>query len=830
MPHTRKQWFLFCAFLLFLLSLPPAHAQERTPLAPPEIMGQAVYIPYPVRITLDGSQGDWNGVPQTTVSRGTQTSSVLGENNSFTFAVAADSKNLYILMTMPDQNIVTGQHGSDYWNEDSLEFYINFTGNLSTEAYTDGIFQVNINPGNIGKTDPGALTVSGTNADDSNTQGIVFKTSNGWGFEASIPLPFLPEHGKEIGFEAQANGASENDRDVRLIWSLADTDDRSWQNPSLFGRGIFFEVGRRDIPELTEIETLEQSIMAAVNQTGYFADGAKIAMLYGGEYSRQPIWELRSAVTTAVVLTGTTETGFYDPSSDFFVYRVDFSEFKTPGRYVLNINGVDSYPFEITDNLYTDLKHDALHYFYLNRSGITLVPEYAGQWSRPAGHLTDNSVTCFQGEDAAGQYWNGCDYHLDVSGGWYDAGDYGKYIVSGGITLWTLMNLYERNPQVFPDGSLSIPENTNGWSDILDEVRWELEFMLHMQVPDNQPLGGMVHHKIHDLNWAGFPAMPPTEFNNDDSHNGRFLMPPGTSATLNLAAAAAQCARISQELDPDFASRCLRAAERAWLAAGENEIVYYGSIPGDGGGDYEDSNLDDEFYRAAAELYITTGKEEYRDFVTQSPYFRDFSSTLRIYLGNTAALGSISLALLPNHLSESDIALIRRQIIETADEYLARDEEEGYYVPLATNYNVTGSNSSVLNSAMILALAYDFTDDSEYMAGVIASMDYLLGANALNRSFVSGYGTIAMRNPHHRFWANRPAEGYPPPPPGALAGGSHGNPSDDAASRLMEDLPASRRYIDSSDSYSTNEVAINWNAPLVWVAAYLDEWFNPPIP
>ncbi|MBZ0288690.1 MAG: glycoside hydrolase family 9 protein, partial [Anaerolineae bacterium] len=126
----------------------------------------------------------------------------------------------------------------------------------------------------------------------------------------------------------------------------------------------------------------------------------------------------------------------------------------------------------------------------------------------------------------------------------------------------------------------------------------------------------------------------------------------------------------------------------------------------------------------------------------------------------------------------------------------------------------------------IMALAYDFTDDAKYRDGVVASMDYILGTNAVNQSFISGYGTTTMQHPHHRFWGNQPGQGFPPPPPGAIAGGPNGTPADDTAIRAVGELPTSRRYIDDIGSYSTNEVAINWNAPLVWVAAYLDEQFK----
>jgi beta-glucosidase len=223
----------------------------KPPLAPPEITGKAVYIPFPVTIKLDGKLDDWAGVPLTTVSRGNMPSKDPAEDGSFTFGVAADDSNLYVLMLVKDQNIITNQHGTDYWNEDSGEYYVNQSGNLAATVYDQDMAQINIKPMDIGKTDPKALTLSGVNTDTIKVTGIVFKTADGWGFEASVPLKQKPTHGAVIGFQTQLNGASDQDRNVKLIWSLADTSDNSYQNPSLFGQGIFFKVGSTDIPTPT---------------------------------------------------------------------------------------------------------------------------------------------------------------------------------------------------------------------------------------------------------------------------------------------------------------------------------------------------------------------------------------------------------------------------------------------------------------------------------------------------------------------------------------------------------------------------------------------------
>jgi hypothetical protein len=817
--------------LMLGVSLLSGMALAQEPLAPDEVTGEVVYIPFPVQITVDGKVDDWAGVPHVTVDRGSMTSSVEGENTSFDFAVAADETNLYLTMSSVDQNIITGQHETSFWNEDSLEFYFDFGWERSQNAYDDNVFQVNINPGDIGNTDPTALTITGTNSANRGIEGFVFETDDGWGFEASIPLPegFTPEHGTAIGFQAQANGATELDRDVKLIWSLADTADTSWNDPSVFGFGIFYEVGQTAMPETPERpepsaatpEAAATGPVVSTNQVGYFPDAPKFGVLAGTEESVP--WRLLEWQTDIVIAEGMTAPGRFDSASGDTVQIADFSDVMIPGGYFLEINGVRSHPFHIGTDIYNTLPIDSLRYFYLNRSGIELTPEFAKDWARPAGHVTDNAVTCFKGTDADGKEWDGCDYTLDVHTGWYDAGDYGKYVVNGGIATWTLLNSYERVPNAFPDGSANIPESGNGVPDILDEARWEMEFMLGMQVPEGQPLAGMVHHKMHDRHWSGVPVMPAAETDNTDFNNGRFLMPPSTAATLNLAATAAQCARIWREIDADFSARCLTAAETAWQAAVANPAIYAGNTPGEGGGNYDDKNVTDEFFWAAAELFITTGDEAYREYLT--PVLSG-TNDLSMWWGGTNALGTISLLSAPNTLSDDERETLQQQIITAAAGHLDRIESEGYRVPLSESQYVWGSSSDVLNKAIIMALAYDFTGDAKYLGGVTESMDYLLGRNANGISFVSGYGTNSMQHPHHRFWGNQPANGFPPPPPGAISGGPNGQPSDPTALEQVAENATAKRYIDNIGSYSTNEVAINWNAPLTWVAAYLNDHYQ----
>lgn len=284
---------LFC--LLLMPSAPPTlfSQDDGDLLAPPEITGAAVYIPFPVNITVDGDLRDWTGVPMQVVDRGPYTSGDPTDNGSFTFAVAADATNFYITMSMPDKNIIGGQHGREFWNEDSLEFYFNVSGDLGSRIYKDGIFQVNINAGDLGNSDPTALTLTGVRSDTLSVQGLVFSTPDGWAFEALVPLEALgitPTHGLEIGFQAQANGATVKDRDSKLIWSLADTGDISWQNPGVFGRGLFFEIGRTDIPHMSVLVEEDPTARNIVVDTALWQalvtatwEGYKANYIYCGE-------------------------------------------------------------------------------------------------------------------------------------------------------------------------------------------------------------------------------------------------------------------------------------------------------------------------------------------------------------------------------------------------------------------------------------------------------------------------------------------------------------------------------------------------------------------
>jgi endoglucanase len=175
-----------------------------------------------------------------------------------------------------------------------------------------------------------------------------------------------------------------------------------------------------------------------------------------------------------------------------------------------------------------------------------------------------------------------------------------------------------------------------------------------------------------------------------------------------------------------------------------------------------------------------------------------------------------------NELPEEQIAEIESSILAFADEMIAIQDAEGYGVLIDGDYP-WGSNGLILNNMLLMGIAHDLSGEGKYLDAVRLSMDYILGRNPMNKCYISGYGEYPMEHPHHRFWANDIGKGYPPPPPGAVSGGPNSNPSDpDALDEGVMDRAPSKRYVDLIGSYSTNEVAINWNAPLAWVVTFLD--------
>jgi beta-glucosidase len=220
-------------------------------LAPDGVPQETYYAPFPVTITLDGDLTDWEGVPRVTIP---EEAKEYPDLSAVTFAAAADEAHLYFMGDVTDNNIISGEHGTDYWNEDSVEFYVNATGDLSLTSYRNGVAQITVPPLNIGRG-PEESVVGGARGDTADAQVAVVETDRGYAVEVAVPLRndawnIRLDHGNVIGFQVHVNGASTANRDLKIIWSALDTADRSYQNPSVFGELIFFEIGQTEVAQV----------------------------------------------------------------------------------------------------------------------------------------------------------------------------------------------------------------------------------------------------------------------------------------------------------------------------------------------------------------------------------------------------------------------------------------------------------------------------------------------------------------------------------------------------------------------------------------------------
>jgi endoglucanase len=552
-----------------------------------------------------------------------------------------------------------------------------------------------------------------------------------------------------------------------------------------------------------------------VNQLGYLADGPKRATWVTDE-----VHPAEFAVCTAdrdVVFRGRSRPWLESPelTSGLSVHVIDFSVLEgQPNACRVVIGDQESHSFRIGAKLYEQLGRDALELFYLLRSGCPIVEDRAPGYGRPAGHIGkppnrgDTAVPAWTGPDAARLYpgWRPMGV-FDVSGGWYDAGDYGKYTVSGGIALWQLLNL----------ANLVLRRKPSDAARVLEECRWQLDWMLRMQVPPGEPLAGMAFHRVHGTEWSPLPCWPHLD------PTTRVLHRPSTSATLHLAATAAQGARVLSDANPAYASRLLAAARTAHQAAHAQPQLLAPDDEGRyGGGPYGDDQVADDFYWAAAELWLTTGEEQFLAEASGSDlHAADVFDLSGFDFDRVAAPARLDLA--AGGGGAPDHHRVQQSVIEGADRLVELRDNQPWGQPYAPPDGWGwGSNGRILNNLVIIAAAHAITGRQRFRDAVAEGMDYILGRNALGQSYVCDYGTDSTARLRTRLFGRDLDAAFPQPPAGALAGGANSKPTPGFPSDpRLAGLAPQCCYLDEPTSETTNDICIRWNAPLAYVATYL---------
>jgi len=538
--------------------------------------------------------------------------------------------------------------------------------------------------------------------------------------------------------------------------------------------------------------------MIHINQVGYDIDLPKRAVITGkGECC------FVMSAGGDEVLEPQLFQPIFDPASGDTVRMADFSKIDRPGEYFLFADGLKK-TFYVREKPYGELLGALIKGMYYQRCGCALEEKHAGVYKH--GECHKSIARLIDDENAL----------LDVSGGWHDAGDYGRYIVPAAVTLGHMLYAYELFPQVFDD-ELNIPESGNGVPDMINECRYELEWMLKMQRAD-----GGVYHKVATQVFAPF-IMP------EEDQKELLIFRVSHTATAGFAASLALAYRVFKTFDPEFAGKLLAASLRAWDWLEKNpDFVPFKNPPGAASGGYGDDSCEDELFWASCELYaaacLADMPENKERFMNEMQKRVDIVDISALGWRETGGFGTLCCLFAAGDLNTDFVRELKERFIDDADQCRETVRQSGYETALEIDSYVWGSIMPILNNAIIMICAGLLTGEPAYRNAAQSQLDYLLGMNATGYSFVTGFGENAFRYPH-----NRPsyADGIADPIPGLVSGGPNNRFKDHVCRKLIpSDTPPAKTYIDDTWTASANENAIYWNSPAIFTTAYFNSLKN----
>jgi endoglucanase len=529
------------------------------------------------------------------------------------------------------------------------------------------------------------------------------------------------------------------------------------------------------------------------NQAGYQTEWPKRALLINKPQSS--IVTLRDAETDALIMMiKPKETGFSDlDSTQVEGQLLDFSKIEREGLYYLEDGELRSPNFRIGEKVYKEATRLLLRSYYLQRCGVELLDPETGL-SHEACHLND-------GVYARDDEFNKEGLPRDAAGGWHDAGDYGKYIAPATVTVNRLLSLYLMAPERYPDEALSTPESGNGISDLLDEVKFELDWMLRMQRAD-----GAIYRKLSGAKW-------PKVISPENDTQPRYIYGVSSPETGKFISSMAIAFRAYKDIDTDLANSYLAAAKKSWLWLQQQpeQTIDWEKSDDSGSGGYMASEADtevqldidrDDRLTAALELYLATGETLYRDFILANQPNEIYS----LYEWKDAS--SLSLWHLMQFDKSDQLVDIRNDIknklLDRADRLLQQIQTSAFNV--ANDRLIWGSNKMTAEEGITLAHAWYLTGEKQYLEGALDQLDFLLGKNPFNMSFVTAVGHKSVQNPVHIF-----GRSVKKTLPGLMVGGPN-NLAQDGIAPKNKGLMS---YVDNERAYSVNEYAIDYNASLI---------------
>jgi len=486
---------------------------------------------------------------------------------------------------------------------------------------------------------------------------------------------------------------------------------------------------------------------------------------------------------------------------------VELTGLDAAGDYTLSV-GSQSVPISVRPHVYHDLADASLHFYYLMRTGTPIEERYAGKYARGLGH-PDTRVLIHPSAASAGRPAGS---EISSPWGWYDAGDYNKYIVNSAFSIGIMLSVYEQIPTYFANLKLNIPENGNSTPDFLDEMYYNLHWMLTMQ----DPYDGGVYHKLTNPNFEGF-VMP------KDCHQQRYVVAKSVTAALDFAAVMAQASRLFKgNADyPEFSTLAAQAAVRAYEWAKKNPTVFYRQMlmngkfePKVSTGEYGDGNATDEWFWAATQLYLLFGDEAWlNDANAHAP--KAFNAPV---WGEVSGLGVFAWLTSSNTKMRD---MFTPMISEYAERLSGQVKSSNFQTPVgdvAKDFGWGCLAERFCAPGVALLFATQATK-KDYNADALRCLDYVLGRNALGYCYVTGFGQHSPMNPHHRPSA---ADGIAEPFPGMLVGGPNPGQQDKGSNLTYASSAPDESYLDDTASYASNEIAINWNACLAALVCWID--------
>lgn len=543
----------------------------------------------------------------------------------------------------------------------------------------------------------------------------------------------------------------------------------------------------------------EPEKLIRINQIGYYAEQEKVASVVGAKGGED--FTIIDISNQEVVYSGKLSEHRASQISDKGCSIANFSDFSAAGRYILKIEHIgSSYEFTIGDKIYDHAARDVAKGFYYQRSGFDISPNYVGkQYAREAA-IMDSAVIIHPSAASADRR---AGTKVNSHGGWYDAGDYGKYIVNSAFTVGTMLQFLEDFTAYASSMQLNIDESDNSTPDLMDEIMYNLTWMLTMQDPSD----GGVYHKLTSIKHD--PFVSPT-----NQSSQRYIIGKSTAASLGFAASMAQAARIISKYEVDYPIArkvMLEAAIRAYKWATQNPNLYYDQDAQNrlyaeemNTGAYGDNHTDDEFFWAATQLYCTTNElTYYNDLVKYKPKgFATSSWNMTYAMGAYAILNF-------EQLAPKECAELKEMIITYADTSRLGADGSPYNASYGRSESdfFWGCNADgALAQAIAFLYAYRITAEKSYLTEAMRNGDYVVGRNATGYCYLTGYGSKSPLQPHHRLFATDNAE---KPFPGFLVGGPTAKQEDGL--KYNSDR-ADESYLDSLESYASNEIAINWSA------------------